>query len=473
MLMQFCPTEHKKSSIPPAIAIMKSFDLLTSLPTCLSCSILRDWLSLKTVVTLDSAHCCRSHRTDVLQLLQSDEYSICEQLSIANNKVCSVMLKRFGGNLRSVIIGQAALNAEHEELLMTHCHRLQRIKFVNGTDHTPRTWALLSVNPHIESISIVYVNYESLLLNVSFENIVLPKLRALAVNGYHLEDEHIFEPSIMRNIVRLDLSESIFTSSVLLRLVGLCPRLKSLKLSYTVRLAHATLHALTVSSPWIAHLDLSINANITDVGILSVVQNLKDLQSLNIGGVRGLTDTSLVHIYTHCAGTLHTLRMSCIEKERADWGGDTDMFDRQFSAAGINTMLERCTQLRTLYLHDRSERLEDATPISLTPTAVSHLTTLVLSGYAVSDQNLATIGKYGTNLRILVLDKYHTHTTELLSGLVHGCPCLRELHYKLSYRQSKGVFELTPAFLMQIKPGLRVELIEIGWDASQHDVMNL
>eukprot|EP01032_Pedospumella_encystans_P014442 gene14442-16583_t len=74
---------------------------------------------------------------------------------------------------------------------------------------------------------------------------------------------------------------------------------------------------------------------------------------------------------------------------------------RHFSSSIILSLLERCTQLRVLYLCDR---IEDYSRLVLSAAAIRNLTTLAISGDIVSDQNLAIIGTHCVHLEKLEID---------------------------------------------------------------------
>ena len=198
---------------------------------------------------------------------------------------------------------------------------------------------------------------------------------------------------------------------------------------------------MTLFCSHILHLDISYANDVTDAGILSVVQNLKELQSLNIVGVNHQTDLSLEHIYTHCANTLHTLVLNRVGSNASHYHTDC-----------VNALLESCTQLRNCYLYDH---WHDSRALILTPDAVCNLTTLVVRVGIVSEQNLATISKYGIHLQTLIIDDSFKYTYESLSHLVNGCPQLNELYYVLLHDFTLPVpKELTPAYWMEVRPQL-------------------
>lgn len=181
-----------------------------------------------------------------------------------------------------------------------------------------------------------------------------------------------------------------------------------------------------------------------DAGVLAAVRNLKGLRHLNLLNVRRLTDATLVHIYTHCANTLHTLLLNR--------GDDVP----NFSANSINTLLERCSHLRNILLGDVTS-LDPPMRHVFSSAALQHLTTLVIEGSVVSDQNLAIISTYGVHLQVLILDAIcqYEYTYDTLSALVNGCPQLKFLYYYLYCTRLQSIPEnLTPAYWMKFKPGL-------------------
>eukprot|EP01032_Pedospumella_encystans_P014439 gene14439-16580_t len=228
-------------------------------------------------------------------------------------------------------------------LVVAHCHNLTHLTFSCADVCAPKLWALLKTNPHIECLTILNSNDDGP-FNSSFDDIVLPKLITLVVKDYNLSCKSIVGAMKMKNVVRLDLSACDFAGNVLLQIAALCPQLTAAVLSnlFIQGLTDELLSNFTALCPHIVHLDISNADWVTDAGMLSVVQNLKGLQTLRFSDVSQLTETSLVYIYTYCADTLHTFVFS--------YNG----FDNtRFSASAINTLSERCTKLRTVYLNDK------------------------------------------------------------------------------------------------------------------------
>ena len=441
-------------------SIMQKLELFTSLPTCLSCCILRDWLNLKSVIVLNSAFCCKSHREGFLDLLRSDEYVIHETVTFKSKRRIFNALQMFGKKLRSTKLTEE-LDVSQAKSVGTNCTNVTHMNLQSRACCTPELSGILNSRLYLESL-VVQLGFSRIPLSiVLFKDVVLPKLNALAIYDYL--EENLDLVSLMKNgrILRLCLCRNQISESILLQIPQLCPNLTALGLQVSHILTDDLLNHITKFCPHIVHLDISHNRLLTDEGILAAVQNLKGLQSLSIGGQHSvLTDASLVHIYTHCASTLHTLEVDCLEGMPS------------FSSDTINDLLVRCKQLRTFYCNDAYEDemiIGDPLPptIEFSPVALSRLTTLTLAGIVVNEQNMTTIGKYGNNLEVLSLQQNHMYSYQSLKVLFNGCPQLKRLY--LSIEDNLGVekhfdvvniYELSLLAVdlwMQLRPGLVVD----------------
>ena len=169
---------------------MQRFELLTGLPTRLSCIILQDWLSLRIVMKLNYAYCCHSHREDFLDLLKSDEYFIREQVSIYFCRSATRLLEKFGDKIRSVEFG-SSISIPEDDLVRERCCHLTRVKFNCYEIRSPPLWDILKTNPHVERIKLSQGNPDSIPLLCSFDDLVLPKLSTLVVKYYHVQNDSI------------------------------------------------------------------------------------------------------------------------------------------------------------------------------------------------------------------------------------------------------------------------------------------
>lgn len=401
------------------LVLMQETDLLTSVPICLSCSVLQGWLELKYVIALDTAYCSKSLRHSFLALLQADEYFIGEELVDLNETLPLQVYQKFGQKLRFIVFSESASSLQLRAVA-AHCHNLIHVHF-NGIDTcTLESWDIINANSNLElvSFSTKCIEYSCSPGNFpSYDEIQSNNFRLFA-RRYLFDSDRCLEVLKMNKyIVRLNLYCISVKHALLLQLTELCPHLTALGLQSTV-LTDRILSVITASCSNLVHLDISCT-HVSDDGIREMAQNLKGLKSLNIQENWSLTDASLVHIYTNCANTLHTLYLTCYEGKN--------------SSFAINEVLDRCAQLRTLGITADYAYLTGIK--NLFPPSISKLTTIVLYGRVFNDANIASIGLYGINLEVLCIPELGCYTSETLLRLFDGCPKLKCLCVNVARRE--------------------------------------
>ena len=252
-----------------------------------------------------------------------------------------------------------------------------------------------------------------------FGKVPLQNLQSLVVLRYTDVDGRLLNAMLgkcHKNIVRLNLFGSKIHDSTLVLMGRLCPRLRCCGLAST-GIKDNVLIEFSQYCPNIAHLDLSYNGNVTDIGILGTVLNLKWLQSLEISRMNLITDASLQYIHTHCSNTLHTLHM---------YAGDGSLLR---SDTVENNLFERCVQLRVLHTN---------LPYIFSQQAICNLTTLVLNGDCVSSHSLKNVGKHCSRLEVLFMQGY---THQGLLAVCLGCTQLKRLYLDLEFTIESSVEE--------------------------------
>ena len=389
---------------------MQHNEILTSLPSRLSCIIMQDWLNLKSVMNLDSAFCCKAHRKKFTDLVQSDEYFVQDDVTIDDQSKIFHVLPTFGGKLRSLVLA-GKLSPDREQLVIAHCQNLTHLHF-NG-----------------------HFTYKQSICNL-----------------------------LSNKIVRLNLSDAYLAHFELELISRLCPNLRTLGLACT-HLTTKHLTAFAKACPNIAHLDISKNDYLTDSGILSVVKALKLLQGLNIVGCATLTDASLVHVYSHCANTLHTLQMNCYE---LNW-----FQDRSFSSSAINSLLEHCMKLRVFH----TSGPVSGAPMYISPAAIRNLTTLILVNGVYVDNIYAARECYA-NLRTIVASVFYPidNLLDLVKRYVNLQEVLLILRSQYNVAIDKVVVYARQAqiILQMLRPRLVVKWIHASENEYlEQDVMNM
>lgn len=389
---------------------MQHNEILTSLPSRLSCIIMQDWLNLKSVVALDSAYCCKAHRKKFTDLVQSDEYFVQDDVTIDGQSKFFCALSGWGEKLRSLVVN-GILSPDLEQLVVAHCHNLTHVRFHGHFSCKQSICDLLS-----------------------------------------------------NKIVHLNLSDAYLAHFELELIPRLCPNLRTLGLACT-HLTTKHLTVLTKSCPNIAHLDISKNDYLTDSGILSVVKALKSLQGLNIVGCATLTDASLVHIYSHCANTLHTLQMNCHE---LNW-----FQELSFSISAINALLEFCMKLRVF----QTSGPGTVFPIHISPAGITKLTTLMLINTVYVEEIDAARESYA-NLRTIVANVFYP--IDNLRDLVKRYVNLQEVRLITRSQCNVAIDKVVvyarqaQLILQMYRPDLVVKWIHAsGNEYLEQDVMNM
>ena len=134
--------------------MLQMFDLLTGLPSSLTCALFRDWLCVKSVMRLNSAYCSKAHRKNFVNTYLYGEYVIHSQGPISGrsmyNRSSLLSLLKRGEKLQSVRLHRAKITSAQLEIVERHCHQLTQVYLDGGIDR----WTLLTVNPHIGMLKI-------------------------------------------------------------------------------------------------------------------------------------------------------------------------------------------------------------------------------------------------------------------------------------------------------------------------------
>ena len=375
---------------------------------------MQDWLNLKSVINVDSAFCCHSHRNKFTELVRSDEYFVCDQVKIEKESKILKVLHRFGKKLRSVVLA-SKLSSKQRRSIVKRCRNLTHVRLLHYGAYGPALWKILT-----------------------------------------------------SNLIMLDLSATYLDTPAMLSIAQFCSSVRTLGLARTY-LWDDTLSAFTEACPHVLHLNIPHNHGLTDSGILTTVVSLKSLRALNIKDNVGLTDASLVHIYTHCASTLHTLHINC--RDVSYTGG---RIVPAFSVDTICELLTRCTHLRTFHIAGYVP--PEGVPIQIPSTALCNITTLILEG-SVCIVNTDEGSEFCANVHTLITDVLYKPA--LLAQAFIRCYNLRETHLSVSGCDVECFAGLLPfaealiELLKSFRPEVVVQCVHTSEDYSEYDVMRM
>lgn len=388
-----------------------TLNVLLCLTDSVACVILQDWLKLKSLVALDSAFCNKSEREELLRLLRSPAFILQNQMANFNGFIdCSISTAEiaYSKSMNWIICRQIPAQ---EIATYSYPKNKQICKYLgqNGSKIVKLTISDIITSGIIRhchnltflDLQIVYLSMQLrdlLLVNVSlveirikcsyntigmhagsspFWNVKLPQLRVLCYDITNFLG-NVFDDALqMGSLITLKLID-VFYASQLSAIARWCPSLCSLALRGLSITDTTTLTEIVRSCTHVVHLDLE-GTDITDEDMFEIVSNLS-LQSLNIMHCEYLTSASLVHIYSHCADTLHTLNLNSVS----------------FSRRVLDDLFAHCTHLHTLCWSQMC-----VSSVYLLPGTLHKVTTLILCDKALCDPNLLRVAQYCSQLSIL------------------------------------------------------------------------
>lgn len=426
--------------------ILGVFQVLSSLPTCLSCAVLCEWLAQKSICRLDTALCERSKRTVFLSLLQSDEYvgkirisSRYKQEFIWINRrsvklsdlylsadeissvLCEEYLQRFGPYVRSLQMGSPS-NGALQLVVAQFCHNLAQLYVYSSSKFSLECLEVVKANSNlVELIMCCALDVTSL------STTKLPMLKYLCF----LQDEYndptfICLVKLSQQLVFLSLHCSGITSDGLIQAAPFCTRLQFFLSSDLLDIDYA-LQEMTQICKHIQHIDLSSCLSLTDAGIIAVAKNVHGLRSIHFTYSHSITNVCLVHLAEHQHRTLEIF--SVIKGLRVS--EPVRVKNRQtFNTAAVTAFRAKCKKLRVFNwkLVVTWDTIH-AIPIIISSVASAYTVTTLDLMY-VNDAVLHAIALNCKQLEVLFL--YYCSTVELCSDnmileVAKKCTTLRSL----------------------------------------------
>ena len=308
--------------------ILGAMDLITSIPSCLSCGIFNQWIELKDLARLDSALCVKSLRPDFLNLLSSAECIVETQRKISSGRFLSWLLKRIV-KVRYFYIPRNVDEELGVQYMKKHGSFVTRI--VRERDYSQggksKYFGLTIIQQGLNHGNLAYLECSDLSA-ASLDEILshCQSVRGLHVGlsfearSAHMVNQHALLPSVSDLCV-------YGNENIALSVISLCPNLRKLSFAACLTDANvakiaekcrylqylrlcgmnpAALTALTTVCTDIVNLDLSLTM-VKDATVKNVAENLKHLRRFNIQHCALLTNVSLQNLALHRAATLKAL----------------------------------------------------------------------------------------------------------------------------------------------------------------------
>jgi len=464
------------------------YDLLRRIPTSLSGSILHKWIDIKTLKAFDSAYCNASSRSELSELIRSEEIILYERI-IRKCKERVELITSRSLEPRVLLLGVIGVGDDEDlalsyvqrfahkvGILLTHgpctpyiaeiatqCHHLTYLELGNAHLNEVMLRDMLLNNSHLVDLRILTETSPD---PPSFKNVHLPHLTSLTV--WYSSNMIVDLLKATKGVRTLNLSHIVLPNAELREIAMLCPDLQALGLSdIGIEVTNETLAFVALMCPKIVHLDVSDNARLTDEALAGALRNLKCVRSLSIQRCYSLTDETLEYLSTNCADTLHTLYLNASDDGPA------------FGYDKLNTLFEQCTHIRTLgWLQYTAGQ---CTPYTFTP-AIRNITTLVLQQDSLTDANLIAIATYCVNMKRLSIVHSDSADNILftragLKALVFGCNNLQEVALNTfvdNFYSSESIphpgLELAVDLWKHLRPQLLVRETSSPLDSFRFDV---
>lgn len=388
---------------------MFAWDVLCSLPTDISGSIVRNWLSLKDTVGLDSAVCERTQR-EVLHssIFQSPTCAVCvEPYKMSNEgfewickrliiskemhidsksdlEVIEAFLTKLGEHV--AILGLTALAVGSVDRVYCFAHLCPRLQLLSLFD-VNFTEAFAQILQSIECLECFDLNY----LTKNFPKMpttrsLFPlKLKTVALNYCATVQGFLFQHCQPESLQRLRVS---LVEEAQLEQWHQFVNLHTLSINY-IQLTNV---APLQQCPSIVNLDLCDCGRLTKDHIVALMQALPQLRALHLNGTENLTDNVLQEIARCQHQTMEALYMGHM------WE------DVVYTPQGINHLLSQCSRLHTLSC---------VIPPNMDFSLLQNLTTLIIDypEHVDSDNEGCTVWRgvqqYCKQLQHLHIRYYH------------------------------------------------------------------
>ena len=436
-------------------------DLLTSIPPHLATVVICNWLSLATIVQLDSAYCNRKLRPDLLNFLRSIEFIHSHYTGLEDPSMLMWLVLR-QAHVQSVVVDFRRDVLIADDYLKFGGNCVQRMELRNSlardlmvvSMHCKNLRFLVHKNSHFNDSFLLSLRNNSMLLELRLDQIQyhppwepkcylsLPQLRVFSMRNSRCTEKLLAK--LVGSSTHLRVFDAYHTagvtSKVLLWIAQRCSLLATLGLGH-IHIEDETVSLLCTHCPKILHLDLSYNQLLTDIGMQQVSEQLRSLESINLEGCARLTEQTFVHLL-QCKNSLQRLHID------APYRSDSSIL-----ACSLKQFVN-CTVFSST--HDLYYYI---TPPSCLLSSLNGVITLSLCEQNVTDGTLSTIARYCRSLRHLNLNHSKYFRAEFTRGglaVVADC-CVHLTLLLLPKTMSISYYPMEDRDLfVSLRPGLKM-----------------
>jgi len=297
-------------------------NLITGMPSSLSCRVLSDWIDLKSLGRLDSAYCDQETRACFLGVVQSDECPKQDSIRADQSNMLQWALLRnvtstslvYDGHPDSDLLFQyLSKHAQHvnhvtllsENIDLEPCRHITTLRCTLS----PQTCRLIGRNPGLQELTLTHG------LNDSYCNLLdqirLPNLTALTV----LRGNSFGIPSYARCLLSVVKMATSLQKLTLGAIVGLDANMPDLPVWQSIAKHCCHLRSVYFENssakgaipssfvrlcPQLSTFSMTNDAAITDHGMFFTLSNRHQLRSLTLQDCNLLTDKTVHYIGLYC-----------------------------------------------------------------------------------------------------------------------------------------------------------------------------
>lgn len=362
--------------------IMAASDLLQRLPPDISHHVLGTWIEMREIVRL----CC-VRRHFVRTFIQSEGFVFHNVVELTPIMLTFLLKSRMR-------ISRLELEAEYTCTGQLSRYFREFGRFVKSVDFSgsqqDSTLACVALYcKNLVELHACDVAFTSTFADILWQNPTLQVMRLVdvpcadsdALHGLHLDkltqmvlvrclrmDNNAWLQNISCESLRcVDFSDNRLGKADLLALLQNCPHIQTLGLRAT-NLTNKLLQQVVELRPGIRHIDVSENNELTDAGMLCVVQNLARLCFLNCRRCPNITVASLSYISEHRGQSLQVLYIDGLNRNSRDAARQASLRAFAQHATALHTfgasgddfnstiiaccLAQSCTALRRLVVTD-------------------------------------------------------------------------------------------------------------------------
>ena len=430
--------------------------LFLSLPTDLLADILTKWLHIRDVGRLDSAHCNKAQRNELLQFLDNDTLVFPMVISVWKGMLEWVLRRRvrmegfvFERNFNLLFESTTnfiALNGQHiSNLCFNSCDRETLLDPLTDVSFACPNLQIVSFGKcEIKSCIRGILTGCKKLYRLHFENctnisdtcvakIHCPSITQLVMKDCATDSALTAFANACPNLLSLELEQGSLTDASFIAIADNCPALMLLTIESVCAISDVAVVSIAKKCSSIVYIEMRNCARLTNSSIEALAQNCSNLKEITVVGSCTITDAALIRLARELWWLSKLILDGC----------------SRITDVGIIAVAEHRKLLTELSLSGM--RNVTNTAVLAIANSCTKITKLNISDTKVTDEGIAVIAQKSVQLRELICKRCSLLTERGYFTLTHQFPQLTSL--TVSVKDSM-ITPLTKLCVQQCSPKL-------------------